>query len=536
METASASEHAHNADITRPGAASAGPARRLSQGVGSLPPAFTAVGRGAARLWAARARVLRWGALPLASSLTALLASHLFMASAVSKHISDFLAAFNFDPERVLLLDTLAVTVLGCALASFCFMRRLPAMGGGVAAFGWWYLWPAVQQAQHPEPGPDGVKLVLIPGALFQLTTTLLALAVVCAGVGAALGAAYGGLVWPPLALFFRRFRTMMQDPLREHAMAVVASVVHVLGALALAGVLFAAVAASASAPGTILTYGLQAGLYRYAAAPAGHPAAQVHGTLLRGTYPSLALGGAMRTYYIYLPPSYNVAQTERYPTLYLLHGSPGSPQQWVTQGNAPSIEETLLALGKIRETILVSADGTGPVYRFSQWANSFDGRQRMEDAIAQDLVHFIDTHYRTLTDPADRAIGGNSEGGFGAPNVALHHPDLFGAALCGSGYFTAAGRVYGAGPASLTYRAYNSPERYIFTAGGRQAARQITFIIGVAVEDGPLYTDGVNFYHKLLQVGARATLFVHHGGHTWRVWTAELIESFPLMDPPAHG
>ena len=31
---------------------------------------------------------------------------------------------------------------------------------------------------------------------------------------------------------------------------------------------------------------------------------------------------------------------------------------------------------GKMRETILIGADGNGPVYRFSEWANNFDGRQ----------------------------------------------------------------------------------------------------------------------------------------------------------------
>ena len=51
------------------------------------------------------------------------------------------------------------------------------------------------------------------------------------------------------------------------------------------------------------------------------------------------------------------------------------------------------------------------------------------EDFIVRDLVGHIDSGYRTIAAPSARAIAGHSMGGFGALNVAMRHPDVFGAA-----------------------------------------------------------------------------------------------------------
>jgi enterochelin esterase-like enzyme len=197
-------------------------------------------------------------------------------------------------------------------------------------------------------------------------------------------------------------------------------------------------------------------------------------------------------------------------------------------------LEDTLLAEGKMRETILVAPDGNGPVYRFSEWANAFDGRQQMEDAIAFDLVRYIDAHYRTLGDPADRAIGGNSEGGYGAVDLALHHPDVFGAAVSVGGFFEIESGhpgIFGEGPRSTTYQLYYSPSRYVQTADGAQAAQALRFVIGVGTQDGSLYQDGVNFYHTLSRENVTAQLVSVPGSHTWLVWRGQMAVAFQAFE-----
>src|SRR5205807_200945 len=215
----------------------------------------------------------------------------------------------------------------------------------------------------------------------------------------------------------------------------------------------------------------------------------------------SPALGGISRTYWIYLPPSYVQTSSRRYPTFYLLHGSPGGSQSWFGGAHADTTADTLLAEGKIRETILIAADGNGPLYPESEWANSFDRRQRMEDAVVEDLVPFIDSHYRTLADAANRAIGGLSMGGYGAVNIALHHPDIFHKVMTTGGYFQAEGPVFGADPESKSYYQLNSPSLFLRTPLGKRNASQLMMVIGIATNDGPYYREGFALYQQLLTI-----------------------------------
>jgi S-formylglutathione hydrolase FrmB len=50
------------------------------------------------------------------------------------------------------------------------------------------------------------------------------------------------------------------------------------------------------------------------------------------------------------------------------------------------------------------------------------------EDFIAQDVVGYVDSNFRTLAQSESRGITGHSMGGFGALNIAMHRPDVFGA------------------------------------------------------------------------------------------------------------
>jgi S-formylglutathione hydrolase FrmB len=47
---------------------------------------------------------------------------------------------------------------------------------------------------------------------------------------------------------------------------------------------------------------------------------------------------------------------------------------------------------------------------------------------MVQEVVGYIDSHYRTIPDAGSRGISGHSMGGYGALNLAMLHPDIFGA------------------------------------------------------------------------------------------------------------
>lgn len=445
----------------------------------------------------------------------------------VAAHIDNGIIALGFDTERVVLLDYLLLTLIGSVLAAFLLQQRSAAWIGGFTYFVVRYLLPFAQQVQHPAQGPDGQAQILLAGAFVSVLLTLLALSLLCAGAGAIIGEACGQVLLIPLATMGRRgWAAMSKKPFLAKAPSMWASLFSfMVGVLLVSSFIL-----STLGIGPLLTYGPTTNLY--------HPAARStilsvsrHGTLQQGIFPSPALGGRTRTYWIYLPPSYMTTFSQRYPTFYLLHGSPGSPQDWFQAAHAATTADALLEQGKIRETILIGVDGNGPLYRFSEWANSFDGRQRMEDAIVQDLVSFIDSHYRTYARATERAIGGLSMGGYGAVNIALHHPDIFHNVMSVGGYFQAEGPVFGTGPQSNVYRQLNSPSLFLQTPEGKQNGSRLTVVLGIGTTDGRYYHEGLALYKQLLAMKISVRLLTAVGGHSWTLWAKQFGESLPILE-----
>jgi enterochelin esterase-like enzyme len=130
---------------------------------------------------------------------------------------------------------------------------------------------------------------------------------------------------------------------------------------------------------------------------------------------------GRSFAYRVYLPPDYLTATTRRYPVLYMLHGAGGNYTEW-SDSFLPEQIDRLIVADQVQPMIVVMPDDGESTY----WAN-WDNGPRWGDYVADDVVATIDQRYRTLANPADRAIGGLSMGGLGALNLAFQHPDVFG-------------------------------------------------------------------------------------------------------------
>jgi enterochelin esterase-like enzyme len=174
---------------------------------------------------------------------------------------------------------------------------------------------------------------------------------------------------------------------------------------------------------------------------PGGAPRRVVPpGRVVAGTLASPAIGGRGRPYYIYLPPGYDLPALRqvRYPVVYLLHGSPGQARDWYAGGKINRVADHLIASCRLAPTILVLPDGNGGLGRDSEYIDRWDGRERDDAYIARDVVGYVDRHLRTRPNPRYRALLGLSEGGYGAANLVVRHPDVFGAAVAIAGYFRA--------------------------------------------------------------------------------------------------
>lgn len=167
---------------------------------------------------------------------------------------------------------------------------------------------------------------------------------------------------------------------------------------------------------------------------------------------------------YIYLPPGYTArANTHRrYPVVYLIHGYPGRPADWMVAGGVPETLNGLISTGQIGPMIVVAPNASGGYMHDSECLNQVGGPQ-IASYLTGPVVHYVDSHFRTISTRAGRAIGGASSGGFCGLNLGLRHRSEFSAILAFEPYGTPGMSVLGPmlhGDLAA-YRA-NSPSFYL--------------------------------------------------------------------------
>jgi S-formylglutathione hydrolase FrmB len=146
-------------------------------------------------------------------------------------------------------------------------------------------------------------------------------------------------------------------------------------------------------------------------------------GTVLVGMFP-----GGDRPGYVYLPPDFTTSR--RYPVVYLLHGMRGSPSEYLYGTGLVDFADQGIASGSVRPFIAVMpAAGPTPAYN-GEWAG------RWERYLVNDVLPWVDAHLPTIGAPPDRILAGLSAGGYGAADIGIRHPSLFGTIESWGGYF----------------------------------------------------------------------------------------------------
>jgi enterochelin esterase-like enzyme len=231
----------------------------------------------------------------------------------------------------------------------------------------------------------------------------------------------------------------------------------------------------------------------------------------------SAALGGRSQPVEVYLPPGYDSSPTRRYPVIYLLHGFPGRPLAFLLTVRAGVVEDELVATGAAQPAILVMPFGSTSTFTDKEWANGIGPNEGWETFVSRDLVHAIDAQYRTISDGADRALAGLSEGGYGALNIGLHHPGEFRVLESWSGYERADNlrSIFGGDPALLTR---NSPLQQLprVAAALREAHTYVWFYSG---STDRLRHQNAAFAAELARLGVAHRYFEVRGGHNWGLW-----------------
>ena len=135
------------------------------------------------------------------------------------------------------------------------------------------------------------------------------------------------------------------------------------------------------------------------------------------------------RPLWVYLPPGYEDASRRRYPSVYMIQGLTGQLDMWRNRSafrlNFLELADGLFARGEAPSCILVWVDCWTSLGG-SQFLDS-PGTGRYHTYLCEEVVPWVDGHYRTLSARDHRGIAGHSSGGYGAMVTPMLRPDQWG-------------------------------------------------------------------------------------------------------------
>jgi len=237
------------------------------------------------------------------------------------------------------------------------------------------------------------------------------------------------------------------------------------------------------------------------------------HGSVETVWYHSKTLGN-MRRMHVYLPPGYETSK-HRYPVFYLLHGAGDNDDAWTSVGHANFIIDNLIAAGKARPMIVVMPAGhtsrmfsAGEIMKQEPFTNDF----------LNDLLPYVEKHYRVIADRPHRAIAGLSMGGLQTLNIALPHLDQFAyVGILSSGWFNGS-------EVSFVKEHEATLDNAVWKKGLR------VLFVGVGTGDQLAYPTSQRMVAVLKAHGFSVEEHQSDGGHTWVNWRNYLNEFAPLL------
>ena len=228
------------------------------------------------------------------------------------------------------------------------------------------------------------------------------------------------------------------------------------------------------------------------------------HGHVHQVLFPSKSTNTSRRAF-VYTPPGYEKDAKKRYPVLYLQHGWGEDETAWTNQGHANLIMDNLIAERKITPFIIVMTYGMTNVIRPGKGGGlrSFDIKP-FQTVLLDELLPYVDANFRTIANPAHRAMAGLSMGGFETHTISLARPDVF------SYYGLLSGGVYT--PAEITDK---SKVKLIFlNCGSKENPDRVKEATAA-----------------LKEAGYNAVSYISEGtAHEFQTWRRGLKEMAPLL------
>jgi S-formylglutathione hydrolase FrmB len=246
-------------------------------------------------------------------------------------------------------------------------------------------------------------------------------------------------------------------------------------------------------------------GLLLVGAAPADHEVDPARSTVRVVHLKAPDRGGRIHEVAIYRPALPDDADL---PVLYFLHGYPGAAWDPFRNGLGGFLDRYAAAGHEPFE--VAAPDGNGAAHGDTEWADAVDGIDRIESFLLQVVIPAVEGDHRRPR--SERAIAGMSMGGYGAMNIALRHPDLFGQVVSVAGYFHVddPDGMFAGDPGAV---AANSPDQHVDAARGLR----ILLLDGDQEDLDLVRGEARRFAGLLAGQGIPVTVLTGPGHHDWR-------------------
>ena len=166
---------------------------------------------------------------------------------------------------------------------------------------------------------------------------------------------------------------------------------------------------------------------------------------------------------------------------------------------------------------ILVMPFGSTSTFSDEEWVDGVRAGNGWATFVARDLVRAVDSRYRTIASRRGRAIAGLSEGGYGAIDIALHHPHEFSVVESWSGY-QRPDKIRSIFGPDLRTLAANDPSLLLPRVA--PTLRKLgTFFWFYSGSTDPLRKQNAAFSRELAMTRIAHRYFQVFGGHNWALW-----------------
>lgn len=242
------------------------------------------------------------------------------------------------------------------------------------------------------------------------------------------------------------------------------------------------------------------------------------HGQLREVLFHSKSTNTERRAF-VYTPPGYDEDPGRRYPVLYLQHGWGENEYGWGVQGRANLIMDNLIAEGKTNPFIIVMTYGMTNDTRFGG-LRSFDIGP-FQTVLLDELIPYVDAHFRTLPDQPNRAMAGLSMGGMETKLITLENLDKFSHIGLFSGGSIGVDDV-------ADMAAFKEKVKLVFVSYG---SREVEDRARRGGGGGPFGGDPKANTEALKQAGVNSHWYVSpETAHEWQSWRRSLREFAPLL------